>query len=475
MYKWVDRQPTVRESYVANLVAMGEVNEADAERIAADGLARLEADLARVRRQTSRKGPTSPMASIWQGYFGGPDKDAAEFSTVVDIDRLAELLRASTRAREGFHVHPKLERILATRRKMADGEQRLDWGAGETLAFASLLAEGVRVRLSGQDSQRGTFSHRHTVLHDAETGETWTPLQHLEPGQGSFEVWNSPLSEAAVLGFDYGYSLVWPEGLTIWEAQFGDFANGAQVIIDQFISSCEDKWDRLSGLVMLLPHGMEGQGPEHSSARLERFLTLASEDNIFVCNLTTPAQLFHSLRRQMRRQIRKPLVIMTPKWLLRLREATSALDELANGRFHKVLADVGERDPAQVKRVLVCSGKIYYELAAARAERQADDIAIVRIEQLYPLPAEELEQVLAPYADGTEVRWVQDEPVNMGAWVFLRFRLGGRLFGRLRFRRVTRPESASPATGSAASHRLEQARLMDEAFADASDDGPGKM
>ncbi len=475
MYKWVDRQPTVRESFVANLVALGEVTSADADRIAADSGARLEADLARARSQSSRKGPTTPMASIWHGYVGGRDRDAAEFSTAVPASRLSELLNASTQVQEGFEINPKLARILRTRQQMADGDKPLDWGAAETLAFASLLVEGVRIRISGQDSQRGTFSHRHSVLHDATSGETWTPLQHLEPSQASFEVWNSPLSETGVLGFDYGYSLVWPEGLTIWEAQFGDFANGAQVIIDQFITSCEDKWDRLSGLVMMLPHGMEGQGPEHSSARLERFLTLASEDNIFVCNLTTPAQIFHGLRRQMRRQIRKPLVLMTPKWLLRLREASSSLDELAEGRFHKVLADVGDRDPAQVRRVLLCSGKVYYELAAARAEREADDIAIVRIEQLYPLPEDELQEVLAPYADGVEVRWVQEEPVNMGAWVFLRFRLGGRLFGRLPFRRVTRPESASPATGSAASHRLEQARLLDEAFADTPQENGGGM
>ena len=475
MYHWVDRQPTVRESYVENLVALGDVSRSDAERIAADCRARLEADLARVRGLGKAKGPQTPMASIWHGYQGGSDLDAAEVSTSIDAERLRYLIDRLGVVPEGFVIHPKLRRLLDQRRAMVAGEENLDWGTAEALAFASLLVEGTRLRISGQDSQRGTFSHRHAVLHNMENGDSWTPLQHIEPGQGVFEVFNSPLSEAAVLGFDYGYSLVWPDGMTIWEAQFGDFANGAQVIIDQFISSCEDKWERLSGLVMMLPHGMEGQGPEHSSARLERFLTLASEDNFFVCNLTTPAQLFHGLRRHMRRRIRKPMVLLTPKWLLRLAEASSAISELTDGRFHKVLPDVGERDPAAVRRVLLCSGKVYYELAAARAERQADDIAIVRMEQLYPLPEAELQQALAPYPDGTEVRWVQDEPVNMGAWVFLRFRLGGRLFDRLPFRRVTRPESASPATGSAASHRLEQSRLLEGAFSDEAQSGSGRM
>ena len=475
MYQWVDRQPTVREGYIENLVALGDMSPSDAERIAEDCRARLEADLARVRSRHAGKGPTTPMASIWHGYQGGSDLDAAEVSTAVSKERLNHLIERLSVVREGFSVHPKLLRLLNQRREMVAGDKPLDWGAAEALAFATLLVDGTRLRISGQDSQRGTFSHRHSVLHDMTDGETWTPLQHLEPGQGPFEVWNSPLSEAAVLGFDYGYSLVWPDGLTIWEAQFGDFANGAQVIIDQFIGSGEDKWERLSGLVLMLPHGMEGQGPEHSSARLERFLTLASEDNIFVCNLTTPAQLFHGLRRHMRRRIRKPMVIMTPKWLLRLPEATSHIDELAEGRFHKVLPDEGERDPTTVSRVLLCSGKVYYELVAERAKRGAEDIAIVRVEQLYPLPQAELRDVLSPYADGTEVRWVQDEPVNMGAWVFLRFRLGGRLFGRMPFRRASRPESSSPATGSAASHRLEQARLMDAAFADEAQSGPGRM
>jgi 2-oxoglutarate dehydrogenase E1 component len=297
---------------------------------------------------------------------------------------------------------------------MRDGRRPLDWGAAETLAYASLVTEGTPVRLSGQDSRRGTFSHRHAVLHDSLTGRLYTPLAFLTEDQARFEVWDSPLSEAGVLGFEYGYSLDTPDGLVIWEAQFGDFCNGAQVIIDQFLSSSEDKWYRLSGLVLLLPHGFEGQGPEHSSARLERWLTLCAEDNMQVCNLTTGAQLFHVLRRQVHRPYRKPLIIMSPKSLLRSPAAATKLSDLSTGSFQRIIPDRAALDPQQVRRVLLCSGKIYYELAAARQELGRRDIAIVRIEQLYPLGAPLLREVLAPYADGTELMWVQEEPWNMG-------------------------------------------------------------
>ena len=343
---------------------------------------------------------------------------------------------------------------------MVDGKP-LDWWAGEALAFASLLEDGSLIRLSGQDSQRGTFSHRHAVLHDQETGREVSAYQGLACSGDQFKVYNSPLSEAAVLAFEFGYSLEWPDGLIIWEAQFGDFANGAQVIIDQFISTSEDKWSRLSGLVMLLPHGFEGQGPEHSSARLERFLTLAAEDNMRVANLTTPAQIFHALRRQVHSKQRKPLVVMTPKSLLRHPQAVSQLEDFSEGVFQKVIPDQGERNPDHAPFVLLCSGKVYYDLIDARAaDAELADVPILRLEQLYPFPGDALADALANYSDGTEVRWVQEEPANMGAWRFIRERFDHDSFDRFKLVRVSRPESASPATGSGSSHKLEQARLM---------------
>jgi 2-oxoglutarate dehydrogenase E1 component len=302
--------------------------------------------------------------------------------------------------------------------------------------------------------------HRHAVLHDSKTGEKFTPLQTLASGRAFFEVCDSPLSESGVLGFDYGYSLDTPHALVMWEAQFGDFANGAQVIIDQFIAAGEDKWRRLSGLTLLLPHGYEGQGPEHSSARLERFLQLASEDNMQIVNLTTSAQIFHALRRQVLRPWRKPLVVMSPKSPLRMQ--TSTLDEMAHGKFQRVIPD-GTTDPKKVTRVLLCSGKVYYDLEARRTETKREDVAIVRLEQLYPIN-EELKNALAPYKDGTKLVWVQEEPSNMGAWTYVAMNLARHIGTRLPLSPVTRAESASPATGSMAAHKLEQKMLIDEAF-----------
>jgi 2-oxoglutarate dehydrogenase E1 component len=320
--------------------------------------------------------------------------------------------------------------------------------------------------LSGQDSRRGTFSHRHAVLHDAVNGKLYTPLAYLSKDQARFEVWDSPLSEAGVLGFEYGYSLDSPDALTIWEAQFGDFANGAQVLIDQFLSSSEDKWYRLSGLVLLLPHGFEGQGPEHSSARLERWLNLCAEDNMQVCNLTTPAQIFHVLRRQCLRPYRKPLIIMSPKSLLRSPNAVSTLEELAEGSsFQRIIPDQANLDPKRVKRVLLCSGKVYYDLAHYRAENKREDVAILRAEQIYPLRKGEIERLLKPYGDGTQLVWVQEEPWNMGAWYYMQARLPDLVGRRFPLSCVSRPESASPATGSMSAHKLEQERLMERAFA----------
>jgi 2-oxoglutarate dehydrogenase E1 component len=347
---------------------------------------------------------------------------------------------------------------------MAEGARALDWGAGEALAFATLLAEGTHVRLSGQDSARGTFAHRHAVLHDVEDGHHYVPLQNIAPRQARFSVWNSPLNETGVLGFDWGYSLDVPEALVVWEAQFGDFTNVAQVIVDQFISSAEQKWGRLSGLTLLLPHGFEGQGPEHSSARLERFLGLAARDNIQVIVPTTPAQIFHALRRQVRRAWRKPLVVMSPKSLLRLPAAVSSLDELASGGFQRVIPDVSGTPPPSARALLLTSGKLYYELAAARAARSLNDVHIARIEQLYPVPARELAPLLAQYPEKAPIVWVQEEPRNMGAWTFVSPEAEAvldTLAGRSRrLRYVGRPASASPATGLLRRHVKEQATLV---------------
>jgi 2-oxoglutarate dehydrogenase E1 component len=373
-------------------------------------------------------------------------------------------LRKQTELPGDFHPHKKVERLLATRREMAEGKRPLDWGTAELGAFATLVAKGTRVRLVGQDSARGTFSHRHAVLHDVVDGHAYMPLVHLSPDQAPIEIYNSALSEAGVLGFEYGYSLDWPDALVAWEAQFGDFANAAQVIFDQFIVSAEDKWKRLSGLTMLLPHGFEGQGPEHSSARLERFLVLAAEENIQIAQPSTPAQYFHLLRRQVLRPWRKPLVVLTPKSLLRHPNATSTLEELASGRFQRVIGDPSV-EPAEVRRVLCCSGKIYYEIAQRREELGRKDVAIVRLEQFYPLQDEHLSSVLSGYAENVPVLWVQDEPENMGAWRYLRARFATKLFDRFPFSGICRAESASPATGSASSHRLEQQELLERAFA----------
>ena len=462
MYQNIDRQPSVREVYVRRLLEMGQLDQAQADAIVKQSSDALAAALADARKGDYAKLPDM-LGGVWQSYKGGPDASVPEAKTAIAKDAAMSLLRRISTVPEGFHLHPKTRAMWDTRLAKAEKGEPLDWGAGEALALASLLAEGAPVRLSGQDVRRGTFSHRHCVVRDTQTGAMHTPLATVATGQARFEVWDSPLSEQGVLGFDYGYSLDAPESLVIWEAQFGDFANGAQVIIDQFLVAAEDKWRRLSGLTLLLPHGYEGQGPEHSSARLERFLALCGEDNIQVCNLTTAAQIFHALRRQVLRPWRKPLVIMSPKSLLRAAEASSTLDEIAGGSFQRAIPDQGKRDPKKVSRVLLCTGKVYYDLVARRAETKRDDVAIVRLEQLYPLN-EELVRALAPYKDGTELVWVQEEPWNMGAWRYVAMAFPKVLGGRLPLREVTRAESASPATGSMAAHKLEQKMLLDEAF-----------
>jgi 2-oxoglutarate dehydrogenase E1 component len=463
MYRAIATKPSIREEYVKQLASgSGRISSADADAMAVGKRQALEEQL---QIATTFKSPPRPstLTGIWSRYKGGASADVPDVATAVTAELLGEVAQALTTVPEVFTPHPKIRKLLEQRAQMAAGERPLDWGMGEVLAFGTLLAEGVRVRLSGQDARRGTFSHRHATLWDYQDGAEYTPLAHIRPGQGAFDVRNSPLSEASVLGFEYGYSLDMPDGLVIWEAQFGDFVNAAQVVIDQFLCSSEAKWNRVSGLVLFLPHGMEGQGPEHSSARLERFLNLCVNDNMQVFNLTTPAQLFHILRRQVHRPYRKPAVIMTPKSLLRHPAASSALTDLTAGRFRHILPDETV-DPAAVRQVILCTGKIYYELAAARDKRELADVAIIRIEKLYPLRHDELLGLLSTYKEGTPVVWVQEEPRNMGAWNYMNTQLPSLLRGYFPWSCVSRPASASPATGSGARHKLEQNRLIRDAL-----------
>jgi 2-oxoglutarate dehydrogenase E1 component len=460
MYARIRKRPTVREGYLERLLTLGGISREEADAIAEARRALLEQELSAARGDDF-KPHYSAFEGVWKGFKGGLDEEVAEVDTAIPRQQAETVLRALSTVPDGFDANPKITRFLQQRFRMAAGELALDWSSGEALAFGSLVNDGVRVRLTGQDTERGTFVQRHGVLHDVSTGARFVPLSTVARNGGVFEIHNSPLNEQGVLGFEYGYSLDWPEGLVAWEAQFGDFVNTAQVVIDQFIASGEDKWQRLSGLVLLLPHGFEGAGPEHSSARLERFLQLCAEDNMQVVYPTTPANFFHLLRRQVLRRWRKPLVVMTPKSLLRHRLAVSPLEDFTSGGVQRVIPDAG--DPAPVKKILLCSGKVYYDLYAAREEAGRDDLAIVRLEQLYPLRETAVMDALAPYHPDVGVTWVQEEPENMGAWRYLRVRWGSEVGGRP-FTGVTRPASASPATGSSSSHKIEQAELIREAF-----------
>ncbi|HVV86930.1 MAG TPA: 2-oxoglutarate dehydrogenase E1 component, partial [Kofleriaceae bacterium] len=459
MYDRIQHKESVVELYGKRLLAEGVVTADDIAAIGAARTRALEVELGAAKAEKIRPKPQA-LTGLWRGYVGGPASAVPDVDTGMTRELLGVIAERSTRVPAGFTPHPKIVRLLEQRAQMGRGERPLDWGMGELLAYGALLWEGHNVRLTGQDCARGTFSHRHAMVADMKTGAEHLLLGELHPDQGTCRIHDSPLSEAAVLGFEFGYSLDFPEALVMWEAQFGDFANGAQVIIDQFITSTEDKWKRLSGLVLLLPHGYEGQGPEHSSARLERYLQQCAEDNIQVCQPTTPAQMFHLLRRQVKRPWRKPLVVMTPKSLLRLPAATSTLDELTAGTFQRLLPDRAV-EPAAVKRLLLCSGKIYYELAEERRRRKDAETAIVRFEQLYPYRGEHVEAVLAGMAPA-DVAWVQDEPSNMGAACFILPRLE-RTLGRA-VRLVSRVESASPATGSHKAHVMEQEQIFHAAF-----------
>lgn len=466
MYRQIDRRPTVMKRYTEQLLSLGELTAEEAETIRRSREQYLEEEYNKlVTENESSPGLTSLFSPSHESYDGGADDRVPDVKTGVGIKKLQSLGKSLTTVPPDFAVHPKISKLLETRAEMFAGKSPLDWGAAESLAYASLIDEQVAVRISGQDSQRGTFSHRHSVFHDVKNGETFIPLAHMGPSQARIDIVNSPLTEGAVLGFEYGYSTASPESLTLWEAQFGDFANVAQVYIDQFIASAETKWNLLSGLVLLLPHGLEGTGPEHASARLERYLSLAATDNYQVVYPTEPAQIFHLLRRQVLRRIRKPLIVMSPKSLLRHPQAVSSLKTLATGSFRKIIANNHGPDD-KVRQILLCTGKIYYDLLHGRQERKRDDVAIVRIEQLYPLASETLLHALSQYPQGIRLTWVQEEPLNMGAYPFICLKFGDLLRQHWKFNEVGRPESATPATGSAASHKLEQELLIKQVFQD---------
>jgi 2-oxoglutarate dehydrogenase E1 component len=461
LYDAIRKRKPVREAYVEHLLKLNGITQAEADEIAAKRHELLEKELSRSREKLTPS--EDKRTGVWAPYTGGPEPEQ-EPDTGVDAGKLAQWLEALTKVPDDFRPHPKIKKWLEGRLQMARGDQPLDWSAAEALAFASLSCEGHRVRVTGQDTARGTFSQRHATLHDHKDGRGYTPLEHLQSGQAQVEIKNSPLSEPGVLGYEYGYSLDYPDALVAWEAQFGDFWNAAQVIVDQFISSAEDKWRRLSGIVMLLPHGFEGQGPEHSSARLERFLAMGAEENIQVVNPSTPAQYFHVLRRQVIRPWRKPLVVMTPKSLLRHPKVVSSLADCAAGKFQRILPDVpyGGASSASPSRILLCTGKLYYELDKYREENKRTDVAIVRVEQLYPLKLQTLKDALSVYPKDTPVTWVQEEPENMGPWRYMLVKFGLQLDRP--FSGVYRPASASPATGSASAHKIEQAELIESAF-----------
>jgi 2-oxoglutarate dehydrogenase E1 component len=466
MYKAIHAHKSVRTIYAEKLIAEGVVTPEEAAQSDKDFQSYLEAEFEASKSYKPNKADW--LEGVWSG-LGAATPKYARGETSASIDRLQQVGRALTRVPEGFALNPKIVRQLKAKEQMFATGEGFDWATGEALAFGTLLLDDVPVRLSGQDSGRGTFSQRHAVLYDQNTEARHIPLTSVGEGQAKFEVHDSLLSEAAVLGFEYGYTLAEPHALVLWEAQFGDFANGAQVIIDQFIASGESKWLRMSGLVMLLPHGYEGQGPEHSSARLERYLQMSAEDNWQVVNCTTPANYYHVLRRQVGRNFRKPLIVMTPKSLLRHKLAVSSLSDFGPGSsFHRVLPEAETLVAGnKVRRVVLCSGKVYYDLLADRQARGIDDVALLRLEQLYPFPADPLAVELAKYPNA-EIVWCQEEPANMGAWFFVDRRIEAVLTSlkhkAARPLYAGRSELAATATGLLRRHNAEQAALIEQAL-----------
>jgi 2-oxoglutarate dehydrogenase E1 component len=468
MYARVKAHPGVRTIYSRRLIKEGVITEAELAELIAERVRRYEDALARAKQIVAGKEKSTEVAQ----------SEELDGSTILETGIKAELIKTIAEkiavVPDGFNVNPKMVGQLARRAKMGSGAAPIDWAFAEAVAFGSLVTEGTRVRLSGQDSGRGTFSQRHAVLYDTQTGKSWAPLSELRSPSAPnarFEVFDSSLSEEGVLGFEYGYTVIARDALVMWEAQFGDFGNGGQTIIDQYIAASEDKWKQTSRLTMLLPHGYEGQGPEHSSARLERFLQLCAENNLQVCNPTTPAQYFHLLRRQVRPGMERPLVVITPKSLLRLPAAASALDDLTSGGFQPLIDDREINDPGAVERIVLCSGKLYYDLIEARKKSGeerlapgAERIAILRLEQFYPFPLAKLRETIANYPQARQLVWAQEEPQNMGGWTFVEPRLEALLPACDRPIYVGRSASASPATGSYSIHQLEQNELITKAL-----------
>jgi 2-oxoglutarate dehydrogenase E1 component len=463
MYQKIAKQPTTRELYAQSLIQTGALDEASVQSQIDEYRNALDNGLHVVKSLV--KEPNKELFVDWRPYLG--HAWTARHDTSFDLKTLQELSAKLLEIPEGFVVQRQVAKIYEDRQKMQAGGLPINWGYAETMAYATLAFEGHPIRMTGQDIGRGTFSHRHAVLHNQKDAGTYVPLQNLFEGQPRFDLYDSFLSEEAVLAFEYGYSTTQPNALVIWEAQFGDFANGAQVVIDQFITSGEHKWGRLCGLTMLLPHGYEGQGPEHSSARLERYLQLCAEHNIQVCVPTTPAQIYHLLRRQVIRPLRKPLVVLTPKSLLRHKLAVSTLEDLAHGSFQTVIPEIDTLDPAKVTRLVLCSGKVYYDLLEKRRSEGREDIAIVRIEQLYPFPEDDLMEAIAPYTNLQNAVWCQEEPMNQGAWYssqhHLRRSIGNHVKG-LGLEYAGRDASAAPACGYASMHAEQQEKLLKDAF-----------
>ncbi|MDH3492586.1 MAG: multifunctional oxoglutarate decarboxylase/oxoglutarate dehydrogenase thiamine pyrophosphate-binding subunit/dihydrolipoyllysine-residue succinyltransferase subunit, partial [Acidobacteriota bacterium] len=462
MYQRVKAHPGVRHVYAQTLINTGVITEEELKTMTDSVIGKFESILKNAKEIASAKKKVTELIPQTA------EEDGSEIlETAVTVETVSRVTQQISVIPEGFNINPKMVGQLERRSKMGSGELPMDWGFAEAIAFGSLVLDGKNVRLSGQDSGRGTFSHRHSVLYDTQTGECWCPLAELrgeKNPKSRFNVFDSSLSESGVLGFEYGYAGIQKDSLVIWEAQFGDFSNGAQVIIDQYIAASEDKWNERNRLVMLLPHGYEGQGPEHSSARLERYLQLCAENNLQVCYPTTPAQYFHLLRRQVLQESVRPLIAMTPKSLLRLPAASSSISDLTSGGFMPVIDDAAIKDPAKVDRIVICSGKVFYDLDEARKEKGDGTTAIIRQEQFYPYPAEALNGIFAKYSNAKDIVWTQEEPKNMGGWTFVEPRLTAIKPESCVLRRVSREPSASPATGSYTKHGLEQAKLIDESL-----------